>query len=78
MAEGYNFLEGSQTDINRRLLRKIEALEAGESGETADITALKAAVGADDTTGLRKDVKTLKMQLVVKILQTVSLHVLKL
>ncbi len=28
MAEGYNFFEGSQTDINRRLLRKIEALEA--------------------------------------------------
>lgn len=60
MAKAYNFLEGSQTDINRRLLRKIEALEAGESGETADITALKAAVGADDTTGLRKRCKDLE------------------
>ena len=27
MAESYNFLEGTQTDINRRLLRKIEELE---------------------------------------------------
>ena len=27
MAKSYNFFEGSQTDINRRLLRKIESLE---------------------------------------------------
>lgn len=27
MAEGYNFFEGTQTDVNRRLLRKIEELE---------------------------------------------------
>lgn len=27
MVEAYNFFEGSQTDINRRLLRKIEELE---------------------------------------------------
>ena len=55
MAEGYNTFAGSQTDINRRLLRRIEALEAGETGETADITALKTAVGDDDS-GLVKDV----------------------
>lgn len=62
MADAYNFLNGSQTDINRRLLRKIEALEAGETGETADITALKAAVGADDTTagGLKKRCKDIE------------------
>ena len=29
MAEGYNYLEGTQTDINRRLLRKILELENG-------------------------------------------------
>lgn len=28
MPKGYNFFEGTQTDINRRLLRKIEALES--------------------------------------------------
>jgi len=55
MAEGYNTFAGSQTDINRRLLRRIEALEAGETGETADIAALKTAVGDDDS-GLVKDV----------------------
>lgn len=27
MAEGYNVLAGTQTDVNRRLLRKIEELE---------------------------------------------------
>ena len=59
MAEAYNFLNGSQTDINRRLLRKIEALEAGETGETADITALKTAVGDEDS-GLVKDVADLE------------------
>ena len=37
MVEGYNVLAGSQTDINRRLLRRIEALENAETGETADI-----------------------------------------
>ena len=59
MADAYNFLNGSQTDINRRLLRKIEALEAGESGETADITALKTTVG-DSTKGLVKDMTDAK------------------
>lgn len=59
MADAYNFLNGSQTDINRRLLRKIEALEAGESGETADITALKTTVG-DSTKGLVKKANDLE------------------
>ena len=49
MAKFYNALEGNQTDINRRFLRRIDALEKGETGETADITALKAAVGSKDT-----------------------------
>ena len=44
MVKAYNFFEGSQTDINRRLLRKIEALENAETGEAADITDIKADV----------------------------------
>lgn len=44
MAEGYNILAGSQTDINRRLLRKIEALE--NSSEGYDDTAIKARIKA--------------------------------
>ena len=44
MVEGYNALEGSQTDINRRILRRLDALEAGEAGETEDITDLKKDV----------------------------------
>ena len=59
MVEAYNFLNGTQTDINRRLLRKIEALESGESGESADITVLKTTVGDEDS-GLVKDVADLK------------------
>lgn len=61
MVKSYNFLEGSQTDINRRLLRKIEALENSSStgyDDTeikADITDLKTAVG-DNTKGLTKKV----------------------
>ena len=55
MVEGYNALAGSQTDINRRLLRRIEALENAETGETADISALKTTVG-NSTSGLVKDV----------------------
>ena len=41
MVEGYNVLAGSQTDINRRLLRRIEALE---NAETADISAIEEAI----------------------------------
>lgn len=58
MVKSYNFFEGSQTDINRRLLRKIEALENGAYDDTeikADITDLKTAVG-DNTKGLTKKV----------------------
>ena len=66
MAEGYNILAGSQTDINRRLLRKIEALENAEAGEATDIaeieedvTALKTAVGDKDS-GAVKDIADIK------------------
>ena len=44
---------------NRRLLARIVALEEGETGETADITALKTAVG-DNSSGLVKDVADIK------------------
>ena len=55
MVEGYNTFAGSQTDINRRLLRRIEALENAETGDVTDISALKTTVG-DSTIGLVKDV----------------------
>ena len=55
MVEGYNALAGSQTDINRRLLRRIEALENAETGDVTDITALKTTVG-NSSSGLVKDV----------------------
>lgn len=52
MVEGYNFLSGSQTDINRRLLRKIEELESAQSYDDteikASIKALEDEIGADD------------------------------
>jgi hypothetical protein len=44
MAEGYNALEGSQTDINRRILRRLDALE--EASEPYDDTAIKARIKA--------------------------------
>lgn len=59
MVDAYNPLEGSQEQINRRLLARIVALEEGETGETADITALKTAVG-DNSSGLVKDVADIK------------------
>lgn len=43
MTEGYNALEGSQTDINRRILRRLDALEASEP---YDDTAIKARIKA--------------------------------
>ena len=65
-AKPYNFLEGSQTDINRRLLRKLEALEAKVGSEgtdigelESDVEALQTAVG-DATSGLVKDVADVK------------------
>lgn len=54
-----NYLSGSQDDINKRLLHMILKLEKGETGETADITALKNAVG-DNNSGLIKDVADIK------------------
>ena len=48
-----------QEDINRQLYEMIVKLQNGETGETADITALKTAVG-DSNSGLVKDVTTLK------------------
>ena len=55
MAEGYNFLEGSQTDINRRIVRKLKALESTESIDKTDVAALKTTVG-DSSSGLVKTV----------------------
>ena len=46
MADAYNFLNGSQTDINRRLLRKIEALENASSSY--------------DDTDVKNDIKSLE------------------
>ena len=37
MAEAYNFFEGSQTDINRRLLRKIEELEGSQTDANSEL-----------------------------------------
>ena len=61
MAKSYNFFEGSQTDINRRLLRKIEVLEkalenssGAEYDDTEikeDITNLETAIGDESTEG---------------------------
>lgn len=59
MVNAYNPLEGSQEQINRRLLARIVALEEGETGETADISDLKTAVG-DNSSGLVKDVADIK------------------
>ena len=44
MAEAYNMFEGTQTDINRRLLRKIEALEKKQAEDTAKIAELESQV----------------------------------
>lgn len=61
MANAYDFFSGSQEDINRRLLRKILALEAKIGSEDTDISALETAVrdinteiGTDDTPGTIK------------------------
>ena len=55
MAEAYNFMEGSQADINRRLLRKILALEASGDYDDTEIKALQEIIGDEDT-GLVKAV----------------------
>lgn len=43
MVKGYNALEGTQTDINRRILRRLDALEA-ESAQVYDDTEIKERV----------------------------------
>ena len=54
MVKSYNIFEGSQMDINRRLLRKIEALENtsstayDDSEIKADIASIKEDIGADN------------------------------
>ena len=58
MADAYNFLNGSQTDINRRLLRKIEALEKSLSE------------GGYDDTDVKNDIKSLETR--VKALEDAS------
>lgn len=37
MVEAYNFFEGSQIDINRRLLRKIEELEGSQTDANSEL-----------------------------------------
>lgn len=50
MAEGYNALEGSQTDINRRILRRLDALEAyDDTAIKARIKAVEDEIGDEDT-----------------------------
>ena len=56
MVKSYSPLDGTQMDINRRLLRKIEALEAKVGSEGTDIGALeddvediKDAIGDEST-----------------------------
>lgn len=65
MAEGYNALEGSQTDINRRILRRLDALEEASELDGAAIEArIKAVedeIGDDDTAGtILKRIKDLE------------------
>lgn len=45
MVKGYNALEGTQTDINRRILRRLDALEAKEDSSYDD-TEIKASIKA--------------------------------
>ena len=62
MAEGYNALEGSQTDINRRILRRLDALE--EASEPYDDTAIKARIKeVEDEIGDEDTANTIKGRL---------------
>ena len=45
MVDGYNTFAGSQTDINRRLLRRIEALE-NAIGDESDANTILARIKA--------------------------------
>lgn len=65
VAKNYNLLSGSQEDINRRLLRKIEKLEAGSTPDISkleeDVDNLKTTVG-NTNSGLVKDVISIETQ----------------
>lgn len=49
MVEGYNALEGSQTDINRRILRRLDALEEAHELADARVKAVEDEIGDEDT-----------------------------
>lgn len=60
MVKSYNFFEGTQTDINRRLLRKIEALKANSSNSYDD-TEIQAKIKAlEDSIGDDTEANTIK------------------
>lgn len=64
MAEGYNALEGSQTDINRRILRRLDELEEASelaAAIEARIKAVEDEIGDADTAGtILKRIKDLE------------------
>lgn len=61
MAEAYNFFSGTQEDINRRLLRKIEALENASPSEPYDDTEIKSRIKAvEDEIGADDEADTVK------------------
>ena len=52
MVEGYNALEGSQTDINRRILRRLDALEEASeltAAIEARVKAVEDEIGDEET-----------------------------
>lgn len=64
MAEGYNALEGSQTDINRRILRRLDELEEASelaAAIEARIKAVEDEIGDEATAGtILKRIKDLE------------------
>lgn len=64
MAEGYNALEGSQTDINRRILRRLDELEEASelaAAIEARIKAVEDKIGDEATAGtILKRIKDLE------------------
>ena len=64
MAEGYNALEGSQTDINRRILRRLDELEEASelaAAIEARIKAVEDEIGDEYTAGtILKRIKDLE------------------
>lgn len=60
MVKGYNALEGTQTDINRRILRRLDALEVKEDSSYDD-TEIKASIKAlEDEIGENTKADTVK------------------